>query len=118
MNQATEVNLYPDTLYYSKCISESGHQPVFKKILPDGKPQELSPKPSQELINHSPDGFQWGYSGSGPAQLALALLFDATNDSNIAKTHYQDFKWEVVACWYNEWEITRQEILGWLRNIG
>lgn len=26
--------------------------------------------------NHSPTGFSWGYNGSGPAQLALAILCD------------------------------------------
>ena len=31
-----------------------------------GKP--LSPRPSWKLRNHSPDGFAWGYGGSGPAQ--------------------------------------------------
>src|SRR5215469_11969326 len=29
-----------------------------------------------ELVNHSPSGFDWGPGGSGPAQLALALLAD------------------------------------------
>ncbi len=29
-----------------------------------------------EIRNHSPSGFEWGYGGSGPAQLALALLAD------------------------------------------
>lgn len=29
-----------------------------------------------EIANHSPTGFEWGYSGSGPAQLALAILHD------------------------------------------
>lgn len=27
-----------------------------------------------ELVNHSPTGFEWGYGGSGPAQLAFAIL--------------------------------------------
>lgn len=36
--------------------------------------QTLSPDKSQKVWNHSPDGFNWGYGGSGPAQLALALL--------------------------------------------
>lgn len=30
-----------------------------------------------DVSNHSPDGFEWGYGGSGPAQLALALCIDA-----------------------------------------
>ena len=27
-----------------------------------------------DLVNHSPTGFEWGYGGSGPAQLAVAML--------------------------------------------
>lgn len=30
--------------------------------------------PRNDLVNHSPDGFEWGYAGSGPSQLALAIL--------------------------------------------
>lgn len=30
-----------------------------------------------DLVNKSPTGFEWGYCGSGPWQLALALLADA-----------------------------------------
>lgn len=33
-------------------------------------------RPRHDLFNHSPDGFAWGYGGSGPAQLALAILAD------------------------------------------
>lgn len=29
-----------------------------------------------EIRSHSPTGFEWGYGGSGPAQLALAILAD------------------------------------------
>jgi hypothetical protein len=32
--------------------------------------------PKNDIHNHSPD-FEWGYCGSGPAQLALALVADA-----------------------------------------
>lgn len=53
--------------------------------------------PRYDLRNHSPDGFRWGYGGSGPAQLALALCADATGDDNIASAIYQDFKEAVIA---------------------
>lgn len=33
--------------------------------------------PRHDLWRHSPTGFEWGFGGSGPAQLALALLADA-----------------------------------------
>jgi hypothetical protein len=57
----------------------------------DGKP--LDPRPSQRLHNHSPDNFNWGYGGSGPAQLALAVVLAITGKPN----GYQQFKWTVIA---------------------
>ncbi len=32
--------------------------------------------PRNDVFNHSPDGFEWGYGGSGPGQLSLAILCD------------------------------------------
>ena len=55
--------------------------------------------PRLDLWNHSPDGFEFGYSGSGPAQLALALLADALGDDRFAVALHQDFKFRVVANW-------------------
>jgi len=49
-----------------------------------------------ELRNHSPNGFAWGYDGSGPAQLALAMLADLFGDET-ALEEYQAFKFDVVA---------------------
>jgi hypothetical protein len=56
----------------------------------------LDPAPSLKVRNHSPDGFNWGYGGSGPSQLALGILLYLT-DRQFAIANYQDFKWEVVA---------------------
>lgn len=53
----------------------------------------LDPGPSQKIRNHSPDGFCWGYGGSGPAQLALAVMLKLTGKSD----NYQDFKFKVIA---------------------
>lgn len=71
---------------------------------------ELSPEPSLELRNHSPDGFSWGYYGSGPSQLALALLLDFYNEPVIAVTYYQQFKEILVGGWQDEWMITGEDI--------
>lgn len=57
----------------------------------------LCPSRSQALVNHSPNGFSWGYSGSGPAQCALGVLLDVTDDENVAMRWYQSFKSEVIA---------------------
>ncbi|WP_088260901.1 DUF6166 domain-containing protein [Fimbriiglobus ruber] len=42
-------------------------------------------------------GFNWGYSGSGPSQLALALVADALGDDDRAQEHYQSFKFKVIS---------------------
>lgn len=74
-----------------------------------------------DLANHSPTGFQWGYSGSGPAQLALAILshhFNATGtgDDAMALERYQTFKSQVLAAIYlRRWELTTDQIVDWLR---
>jgi hypothetical protein len=53
--------------------------------------------PGYRYVNHSPDGFAWGYGGSGPAQLAFALLLDVTGNIDRALAAYQDYKWQVIA---------------------
>ncbi len=79
--------------------------------------KELTPDRSLKLFNHSPTGFNWGYGGSGPAQLALAILLDYTNDSDKAIMFYQRFKTFVVAGWGDNWSITCVELDGWLRKF-
>ena len=70
-----------------------------------------------DLANHSPDGGEWGYGGSGPAQLALALLADAFGGSRagdqLALAFYQDFKWRVVAGLPQEarWKMAASTVL-------
>lgn len=50
----------------------------------------------QDVVNHSPDGFAWGYEGSGPAQLALAILVEVIGAAK-ALAYYQSFKRACVA---------------------
>ncbi len=45
---------------------------VVVRIATDGSQIPLPPR--FDVRNHSPSGFEWGYGGSGPAQLALAIL--------------------------------------------
>lgn len=56
----------------------------------------IPPAKSFVLRYHSPDGYNWGYGGSGSAQLALAILVELT-DNVTAQRLYQDFKWEFIA---------------------
>lgn len=59
--------------------------------------RDLTPERSQKVLNHSPGGFAWGYSGSGPAQLALAILLEAGVQRQQAIELHQVFKEEFIA---------------------
>lgn len=65
-----------------------------------------------DLRNHSPTGFQSGYNGSGPAQLALALLADALGDSERALDGYQDIKFKLISRLPGDgWELSRDDLI-------
>ena len=83
-------------------------------VVIDGVRETLDPVPSQKLSNHSPDGFSWGYRGSGPAQLALAILLDATGNPHLSLDHCQRFKDVFVSSWDEDWTITQADVLRWL----
>ena len=68
-----------------------------------------------DLADHSPTGFEWGYGGSGPSQLALALLADFTGDDAYALARYTDFKWWVVAALpWERWTIPAEQMREWV----
>lgn len=46
--------------------------------------------------SHSPTGFEWGYGGSGPADLALNILLKFGLSRDEAYRLHQDFKWKFV----------------------
>ena len=69
-------------------------------------------QPRFDLIRHSPVGFDWGRSGSGQAQLALALLAHVSGDDAFALEHYQLFQHEIIARFpKHRFEITRSQAL-------
>lgn len=80
------------------------------------------------VIHHSPDGFEIGYSGSGPADLALniaAVLFPLQNEEDKVPCHYgevsrkawavhQELKFELLsACGGNKGIIGGGSINRW-----
>ena len=75
----------------------------------DGTEQELPVR--DDLCNHSPIGFAWGYGGSRPAQLSLAMLAYLYGDIE-ALRYYQSFKDDtVVGLKQNEnWKMTSEEV--------
>ncbi len=71
--------------------------------------------PRLDLWNHSPTGFEWGYGGAGPAQLALAILAAYLGDDRRAVALHQRFKWRLIAPQPRtlEWSLTTD----WLERI-
>jgi hypothetical protein len=68
-----------------------------------------------DLANHSPTGFEWGYGGSGPAQLALAILADFGLSPNRALRLHQRFKFSVIGNLSGDhFELTGDAIRDWL----
>lgn len=80
-------------------------------VVNDGVTAPLDPR--FDLANKSPTGFEWGYGGSGPAQLAIAIIADATGDDAKALRCCQAFKFRVLASLDRErsWSLTRETVL-------
>jgi Family of unknown function (DUF6166) len=73
------------------------------------RPVRLDPR--LDLRSHSPSGFEWGYLGSGPTQLALALLADALRDDAQALAVYQHAKGALLSGLNREcWSITQDRV--------
>lgn len=91
-----------------------GYASTRKVFIVDGI--ELTPGYSQTVRNHSPDGFSWGYGGSGPAQLALALML-VFLPRHYAEKLYQDFKWDVIAKLPQDQDfyLDNNDIRSWIR---
>lgn len=68
------------------------------------------------IERHSPDGFNWSYGGSGPADTALSILTDCVGKS-VAEAFYQEFKRQFVAKWKESFKITEDEIKAWLQSV-
>jgi hypothetical protein len=82
----------------------------------DGEFRALDPR--HDLRCHSPDGFSWGYSGSGPAQLALALAADVLGDAEKAQDLYQQLKFKLIGGLSDEgWVLTEERIRSTLAAI-
>ena len=79
----------------------------YTVVAVNGRPLD----PRFDLWEHSSTGFEWGYGGSGPAQLALALLADHLGDDERAVALHQDFKWAVVVKLSRPtWTLTSDQI--------
>jgi hypothetical protein len=91
--------------------TENGCKVVIRRrgLLDEALPLRL------DVWNHSPTGFEWGYGGSGPAQLALAILCYATKDDGLAGKLHQQFKREVVSRFDQAaWQVHISIVRAWV----
>ena len=105
---------------YSGYRHEAGNTASRVTVIVDGH----SLSEGFQYVNHSPDGFNWGYAGSGPSQLAFAIMHDYFKGQGLTPKEayekvigglYQEFKFDFVAHWSNQWQITEEEITNWLK---
>lgn len=79
-------------------------------VSPGGRTERLP-----HVVRHSPTGFEYGYGGSGPADLALSIL-TACLGPETADRLYHDFKWHTVAKQHERaWTITVGAVREWAK---
>jgi hypothetical protein len=74
----------------------------------------------RDEARHSPAGFNWGYSGSGPAELARAVLIACCPDDDFVRQPYvyQSFKAVYVSVIRTEaWALRRSEVRRWVERV-
>jgi hypothetical protein len=123
----THVN---DVIYRGQLQSASGTRRGIRSVTRHEGNRATPLELRLDIVNHSPDGFNWGYKGSGPAQLSLALLADAIpNDvelknrmlpaasgkEDLVRLFAYNLLMQVVCRLHDdEWELKRSMILSWL----
>ncbi len=81
--------------------------------------------PLEHHVRHSPTGFECGYGGSGPADLARCILIDYFDVGELVRAdreqplpvNYQDFKFQVVAGLPRDgsWQLPAEKVAEYLR---
>jgi Family of unknown function (DUF6166) len=80
------LSFFPELITF-RCVRLTG------AVIVDDIPLDLHG--SLQVRNHSPTGFAWGYGGSAPSQLALALLLKYLPPA-LALKYYQVLKWQWI----------------------
>jgi hypothetical protein len=90
--------------------------PDFGDVVCSRNSDRIHTNVPRRITRHSPDGFEWGYGGSGPADFALNILSvyigqEAAQFCGL----YQDFKWLFVAKLPKKGgTIRRDDVMRWV----
>ncbi len=106
----------------------SSHHTIYKGWRDTkGNHVHANSRPLRHVAYHSPSGLNWGYGGSGPADLALSILAHYFNERPQPQSkrflygeyqcwqYHQRFKWDFVSAWKDNWTISTDEITTWLK---
>ena len=64
-----------------------------------------------DIRNYSANGFEWGYDGGAPRQLALAILADHFAEARDALLHHEKFLLNfIVGVRDDQWTLTSSEV--------
>jgi len=118
------LGINPESTANEKETTEPSHSNkgigVFDVILERDSSGNATANIPHAVERHSPNGFEWGYGGSGPAELALNILsamigHEAAQENGL----YQRFKWDFIAHMPMEGGTIREEdIQKWLSEVG
>lgn len=111
-------------------IRQITHRSNVDEFIITRTPEGVRVNIDQTVVHHSPTGFEFGYGGSGPADLALNILEHALESVHymgkrmdtfrsrcfgLAWDLHHDFKWEYIATLPHEGGvIPLDEVIGWL----
>jgi hypothetical protein len=79
----------------------------------DKETSAVSKAPLPHLVYHSPDGFEWGYAGSGPSDLARSIVGYLLGEDEPSARVYQHVKAKLIApirndSWLlDEWRVVK-----------
>lgn len=86
---------------------------TVQELMKDGVGPEHQLEACLAIANHSPDGFNWGYNGSGATQLALALLVSMLPQGKVpTPQQINKCREDVVAKWpmQADWMVTEDSL--------
>lgn len=98
---------HPQDLVFTGQRTEAGTHLV--QMISTQGPEPLPMRP--DLASHSSTGFDWGYAGQGPAQLALAICAAIMSNTR-ARATYERVEVKLIArINADRWTLTAAQVL-------
>ena len=88
------------------------------QVVETDRPERLL-APRTDLFKRSATGLDWGYTGNGPAQCAVAVLADALGDDLRAVRVHRGFHFYIIAALprHLPWQLTNAEVMALVEEI-